>query len=66
MKTYDERGQTKWYENTEMKKILMVGNKLQDGFAKPPEEETSFIDNLPDAPETLVSLAKEEKIKSLL
>ena len=30
----------------------------------PPEEETSFIDNLPDVPGTPVSLAKQEKINS--
>ena len=59
---YDERGQTK-DENTEMKN-LDDWEQTPDGFVKPPEEETSFIDDLPDAPDTLVSLAKEDTIKS--
>ena len=61
---YDERarGQTK-DENIEMKN-RDDWEQTQDGFAKPPEQETTFVDNLPDAPETIVSVAKEEKIKS--
>ena len=59
---YDERGQTK-YENIEMEKRDSC-KQTPDEFAKPPEQETTFIDNLPDAPETIVSIAKEEKIKS--
>ena len=35
-----------------------------DDFAKPPEEETSFDDNLPETPGTPMSLEKQEKIKS--
>ena len=27
---------------------MKIGNKLEDGFVKPPEEETTF-DDLPDA-----------------
>ena len=59
---YDERGQTK-DENIEMKN-RDSWEQTPDDFAKPPEEETTFIDNLPDAPETIVSIAKEEKNKS--
>ena len=55
---YDERGQTK-DENIEMED-RDSWEQTPDKFAKPPEEETTFID-LPDAPETLVSLAKQEK-----
>ena len=44
---YDEQGQTK-DENTEMKN-LDDWEQTSDGFVKPPEEETSFVDNLPDA-----------------
>ena len=55
------------YERNEDEKIEMEDRddweQTQDGFAKPPEEETTFID-LPDAPETLVSLAKQDKIDS--
>ena len=56
---YDERGQTR-DENIEMKNCD-DWEQTQDGFAKPPEQETTFVDNLPDAPETIVSIAKEEK-----
>ena len=56
------------YEGNEAENIEMKNRddweQTQDGFAKPPEQETSFADNLPDAPETIVSVAKEEKIKS--
>ena len=58
---YDERGQTR-DENIEMED-RDSWEQTPDKFAKPPEEETTFID-LPDAPETLVSLAKQEKIES--
>ena len=55
------------YEGNEDEKIEMEDRddweQTQDGFAKLPEEETTFID-LPDAPETLVSLAKQDKIDS--
>ena len=30
-------------------------NQTKDGFAEPPEEETPFIDALPDTPNTPVS-----------
>ena len=59
---YDEYRQTK-DENIEMK-IRDDWEQTTDGFVKPPEQETSFVDDLPDAPETIVSLAKEEKNKS--
>ena len=57
----DEYEQTK-DENIEMEK-RDSWEQTQDGFAKPPEEETSFVD-LPEAPGTLESLAKQEQIKS--
>ena len=57
------------YERNEDENIKMEDRddweQTQDGFAKQPEQETTFVDNLPDAPETIVSIiAKEEKIKS--
>ena len=39
--------------------------QTQDGFVKPPEEETSF-DDLPDAFGTIESLELREKLKSFL
>ena len=51
---YDEYGQTK-DENTEMKKFDNW-EQTPDGFVKPPEEDTSFVEDLPDAPGTPVSL----------
>ena len=48
------------YEGNEDENIKMEDRddweQTQDGFAKPPEEETNI--DLPDAPETLVSLTK--------
>ena len=38
--------------------------QTQDGFVKPTQEETTFDEKLPDASQTLVSLAKQEKIES--
>ena len=42
---------------------MKIGNKLEDGFVKPPEDETSFAD-LPDAFGTIESPALKEKLKS--
>ena len=39
------------------------GWKYERGFSVPPEEETLFVDNLPDTPGTPESLEKREKIK---
>ena len=49
-------------ENIEMKDL--DGWKYERGFLVPPEEETPFVDNLPDTPGTPESLEKREKIKS--
>ena len=49
-------------ENIEMKDL--DGWKYENGFLVPPEEETPFVDNLPDTPGTPESLEKREKIKS--
>ena len=49
-------------ENIEMKDL--DGWKYKGGFLVPPEEETPFVDNLPDTPGTPESLGKKEKIKS--
>ena len=57
---YDERGQTK-DENIEMKNRDSWEQTPED-FTKPPEEETSFVDNLPVAPDTLEPLEQQEKI----
>ena len=38
--------------------------ETQDGFFDPTEEETPFVDNLPDTPDTPESLEKQKKIKS--
>ena len=40
------------------------GWKYEGGLLRPPEEETPFVDNLPDTPGTPESLEKREKIKS--
>ena len=45
-------------------KDLKGWDQTKDGFAEPPEEETPFVDNLPDTPGTPMSLEKQEKIKS--
>ena len=50
-------------ENIEMKN-RDDWEQTPDEFAKPPEEETTFDEKLPDAPQTLVSLEKQEKIES--
>ena len=42
---------------------MKIGNKHEDGFVKPPEEETSYAD-LPEVPGELEALSKREKIKS--
>ena len=39
---------------------MKIGNKLKDGFVKPPEDETSFAD-LPDAYGEPASLELQEK-----
>ena len=49
-------------ENIKMKDL--DGWKYENGFLVPPEEETPFVDNLPDTPGTPESLEKREKIKS--
>ena len=49
-------------EEIEMKDL--DGWKYENGFLVPPEEETPFVDNLPDTPGTPVSLEKQGKIKS--
>ena len=49
-------------ENIEMKDL--DGWKYERGFLVPPEDETPFVDNLPDTPGTPESLEKREKIKS--
>ena len=49
-------------ENIEMKDL--DGWKIKGGFLVPPEEETPFVDNLPDTPGAPESLEKREKIKS--
>ena len=61
---YDECGQTK-DENIEMTN-RDDWEQTSDGFVKPPEQETSFVDDLPDTPSTPVSLEKQEKLKKLL
>ena len=40
------------------------GWKYENGFLVPPEEETLFVDNLPDTPDAPVSLEKQGKIES--
>ena len=57
---YDAKPETN--ENIEMKDL--DGWKYENGFLVPPEEETPFVDNLPDTPGTPESLEKREKIKS--
>ena len=57
---YDAEPETN--ENIEMKDL--DGWKYENGFLVPPEEETPFVDNLPDTPGTPESLEKREKIKS--
>ena len=49
-------------EEIEMKDL--DGWKYEGGLLRPPEEETPFVDNLPDTPGTPESLEKREKIKS--
>ena len=36
------------------------GWKYEGGLLRPPEEETPFVDNLPDTPGTPMSLEKQE------
>ena len=36
--------------------------QTQDGFAKPPEQETSFDEKLPDAPDTIENLERDDKL----
>ena len=55
---YDEQGNL---EDIEMKDL--DGWKKQGEFLVPPEEETPFVDNLPETPGTPMSLEKPEKIK---
>ena len=50
------------HEEIEMKDL--DGGKYEGRLLRPPEEETPFVDNLPEAPGTPESLAKREKIKS--
>ena len=63
---YDKPGQPK-FEKFEMEKRddWEQTSQALDDFAKPPEEETSFVDLLvaPDAPDALVSLEKQTKIR---
>ena len=49
-------------ENIEMKDL--DGYKYEGGLLRLPEEETPFVDNLPDTPGTPESLEKQEKIKN--
>ena len=49
-------------EEIEMKDL--DGWKYENGFLVPPEEETPFVDNLPDTPGTPESLEKREKLKT--
>ena len=39
--------------------------QTQDGFAKPPEQETSFDEKLPDAPDTEENLERDDKLIDL-
>ena len=50
-------------ENIEMKN-RDDWEQTPDEFAKPPEEETPFVNNLPETPGSPMSLEKQEKIKS--
>ena len=53
------------YERNEDENIEMKDRdsweQTQDGFAKPPEQETSFDEKLPDVPDTTVPLAVRDK-----
>ena len=33
--------------------------QIQDGFAKPPEQETTFVEKLPDVPDTEENLERK-------
>ena len=58
---YPSEGQTK-DEKIELKPLDGDWGQTEDGFVKPPEEETSLT--LPEAPGTIESPALKEKIKS--
>ena len=58
---YPSEGQTK-DEKIELKHLDGDWGQTEDGFVKPPEEETSLT--LPEAPGTIESPALKEKIKS--
>ena len=49
-------------ENIEMQDL--DGYEYRDGFLVIPEKETAFVDNLPEIPDTPLTLEKAEKIKS--